>query len=294
MSVHAPITDHGSGLRLLSCVAALDEHFGHEPHWWPVITDRPQFEVIVGAVLVQQTRWETVEAAVARLRDAGLMAPAAMAACETSALAALIRPCAFHMQKAPGLQAICRALLVHYAGDAAQLLAGERAVVRGRLLMLPRIGRETADTIMLYGGGWPLFVVDAYARRLFARLDLVPGFDFLRASYDAVQALIEGELAAYLPWHTRGDGRSFSIHRMANTHGDATFFYAQLHALIVEACVHHCLARKPRCDRPGQARMFVDPLKCAAHCVNCSGCPLRHDCAAYRRGMAGLREAASA
>lgn len=286
MSVNIPIADHGLGSRLLSCVAALDEHFGHEPHWWPVITEHPQFEVMVGAVLVQQTRWETVEAAVARLRDAGLMAPVAMAECETGALAELIRPCAFHMQKAPGLQAICRELLVHYAGEPAQLLAGERAVVRRRLLMLPRIGRETADTIMLYGGGWPLFVVDAYARRLFARLDLAPGFDFLRASYDAVQALIEGALAAHLLRYAAGGARTFLIHRMANTHGDATFFYAQLHALVVEACVHHCLARKPRCDRPGHARMFVDPLKCATHCVDCSGCPLRRDCAAYRRGTA--------
>jgi hypothetical protein len=70
------VTDYRAlGERLLACFAALDEHFGHEPHWWPVITDDPPFEVLVGAVLVQQTRWETVETAIIRLRDAGLMSP---------------------------------------------------------------------------------------------------------------------------------------------------------------------------------------------------------------------------
>src|SRR6266508_3681604 len=103
--------------RLLALYDALYAHFGHEPHWWPIVSDTPQVEIIVGAVLVQQTRWETVEAAVVRLRDAGLLAPAALAAADTAALAALIRPCAFHSQKAPGLQAICRYLVERYAGD---------------------------------------------------------------------------------------------------------------------------------------------------------------------------------
>jgi len=76
------VTDYRAlGERLLACFAALDEHFGHEPHWWPVITDDPPFEVLVGAVLVQQTRWETVETAIIRLRDAGLIV--AKAACDS-------------------------------------------------------------------------------------------------------------------------------------------------------------------------------------------------------------------
>jgi len=102
---------------ILALYDALAAHFAHEPHWWPIISDTPQFEILLGAVLVQQTRWETVEAAVVRLRDAGLLSPAALAAADTAALAALIRPCAFHMQKAPGLQAICRYLVERYAGS---------------------------------------------------------------------------------------------------------------------------------------------------------------------------------
>src|SRR3954451_856480 len=103
--------------RLLALYDALFAHFAHEPHWWPIISDTPQLEILIGAVLVQQTRWETVEAAVVRLRDAGLLMPAALAAADTTQLAALIRPCAFHAQKAPGLQAICRHIVERHGGD---------------------------------------------------------------------------------------------------------------------------------------------------------------------------------
>jgi endonuclease-3 related protein len=268
--------------RLLALYAALDAHFPHEPHWWPIVGDTPHFEILIGAVLVQQTRWETVEAAVLRLRDAGLLDPSSMAAADTAALAALIRPCAFQSQKAPGLQAICRHLIERYDGDMAALLAQERAPLRAELLALPRIGRETADTIMLFGGGHPLFIVDAYARRLLARLDLAPGFDFLRAPYDAMQALVESALADSVS-DLRLEIRDCLL-PISNLQSQATFFYRTFHALIVEECIHHCLASAPRQDRPGARRVFVDPRKCAAHCLVCQGCPLRAMCATYLRG----------
>ncbi len=267
--------------RLLALYDALSAHFGHEPHWWPIVSDTPQFEILIGAVLVQQTRWETVEAAVRRLREAGLLDPAALAAADPAALAALLRPCAFHTQKAPGLQAICHYLVERYAGDMAALLAQARAPLRAELLALPRIGRETADAIMLFAGGHPVFIVDAYARRLFGRLDLAPGFDFARAPYDAVQALIEGaltdpivdcrlQIAEYAP-------------PIYNLQSPICNFCRNFHALIVEECIHHCLATNMRQDRPGARRVFVDPRKCAAHCLACQGCPLRGMCATYRR-----------
>ena len=250
--------------RLLALYDALYAHFGHEPHWWPIISDTPQFEIIVGAVLVQQTRWETVEAAVVRLRDAGLLAPAALAEADTAALAALIRPCAFHDQKAPGIRAIARHILDRHGGDVAALL---------------RIGRETADTIMLYGGDHPVFIVDAYTRRLFARLDLAPGFDFTRARYDDVQALVEGALQndeRRTPNNEEISNSAFSVQPSA-----LRDLLWDLHAMIIEECVHHCLATNPRQDRPGARRSFVDPRKCAAHCIVCQGCPLRDMCAFY-------------
>lgn len=267
--------------RLLALYDALFAHFGHEPHWWPIVSDTPQFEILVGAVLVQQTRWETVEAAVVRLRDAGLLDPAALAAADTAALAALIRPCAFHSQKAPGLQAICRYLIERYAGDMTAMLSQARAPLRAELLALPRIGRETADAIMLYGSGHPVFIVDAYARRLLARLDLAPGFDFARARYDDVQALIETALG-----DTIADCRlplADFVLPIPHPRLPITNFYRNFHALIVEECIHHCLATRPRQDQPGARRVFVDPRKCAVHCLDCQGCPLRGMCAEYER-----------
>lgn len=265
--------------RILELYNSLHEHFGHEPHWWPLYSETPQFEIIVGAVLVQQTRWEAVEAAVTRLGDAGLLSPAALVAADTAELAALIRPCAFHIQKAPGLQAICAYLLARYDGDLAVLFAQERATLRAELLALPRIGPETADAIMLYAGGHPTFIVDAYARRLFARLNLAPGFDFLRARYDEVQWLIEDAVPGMDCELAIAD---FAL-PPAISEEQATLcnFYRNFHALITEECIHHCLANRTLCDLPGAHRPFLDPRKCAAHCRNCQGCPLRAMCAFY-------------
>lgn len=271
--------------RLLGLYAALYDHFGHEPHWWPIFSDTPQFEVLVGAVLVQQTRWEAVEAAVVRLRDAGLLSPAGLAGLETPRLAELIRPCAYYNQKAPGLQAICAYLLERYGGDMAPMLAQGRAALRAELLALPRIGPETADAIMLYAGGHPVFVVDAYTRRLFGRLGIAPGFDFAGARYEAVQRLVEQALGACgcgagCPPNTCPTLLE-AIGRFAHLDGSPRHLLWDLHALITEICIHHCLATRPRQDQPGARRTFLDPRKCAAHCRACAGCPLREGCALY-------------
>ncbi len=267
------------GIRVLELYGALHDHFGYEPHWWPIFSNTPVFEVIVGAVLVQQTRWESVEAAIQRLMARGWLDPEAMAAADTIELGLLIRPCAFHTQKAPGLQAICCYLLQHYHGEPQLLLEKERLVLRNELLALPRIGRETADTIMLYGGRHPAFIVDAYARRLFSRLDLAPGFDFMRAPYDEVQALIEGALTD----NQQLAATELSVISVRWPHLDGTLrhFMWDFHALITEECIHHCLASKLRQDQPGARRTFVDPRKCALHCLDCHGCPLRAMCATY-------------
>ena len=289
---------------------ALDAHFAHEPHWWPIFTANRQFEVMVGAVLVQQTRWEAVEAAVQRLIAHDWLSPAALAAADTAELAALIRPCAFHSQKATGLQAIARYLLERYDGETTPLFAKERAELRAELLALPRIGRETADTMMLYAGEHPLFIADAYARRLFHRVGVLPSFDFLRAPYDAVQAVVEAglgtgswELGAAKQELTNSltneprtnigeqqlNGLYFVSLAPSSQSLAPTLFYRNFHALITEACIHHCLT-KPRCDLPGAHRRFVDPRKCAEHCRECSGCPLRGMCAAYQEQRTENRE----
>lgn len=264
---HAGLNDTMVAERILTLYGVLAQHLPYEPHWWPIFSADQPFEVVVGAVLVQQTRWEAVEAAVLRLIGRGWLAPAALASADTGELAALIRPCAFPTQKAPGLQAIARHLLVHHQGDAAALLRQGRADARRELLALPRVGRETADTIMLYAGQHPLFIVDAYARRLFDRLGVFPELDVLHMPYDALQDAVELPFASWAG-------------PIADAPTPHAFFW-RLHALIDEACIHHCLTA-PRCDLPGARRSFAEQRKCAEHCVGCAGCPLRGLCRAYR------------
>lgn len=286
LTPHASSFEPNASARILELYTALGSHYGHEPHWWPIISDTPVFEILVGAVLVQQTRWETVEAAIGRLLGAGLLSPQAMASADTASLAQLIRPCAFHNQKAPGLQVICRYLLERYDGDIPAMLGQSRPELRAELLALPRFGRETADTVMLYAGGHPIFIVDAYARRLFARLGLLPELDVLRAPYDTIQAFVEqailGDTSADLRPHVANlaPAPTLGMERSA-----ANLFFWELHALINEECIHHCLASNPRCDTVGARRRFVDPRKCAEHCRSCDGCPLRPICPAYQQGL---------
>jgi endonuclease-3 related protein len=262
-------------VHLTTIYAHLRAHFGplHGPEavrpWWPIISGDPPFEMLVGAVLVQQTRWETVEAAVARLLGAGLLSPAPLAACDPAELAQLIRPAAFHTQKAPGLIAIAGHIDATYGGSTTALLQGPTAELRAELLGLPRIGRETCDVIMLYGGAHPLFVIDEYTRRLFERVqpDLASPAPALpwRQPYDTVRLLVEAELAFATP---------------------PAAFYADYHAQINEACVRYCLAR-PRCDGPPARRVYSSQAGRPNYHERSDGCPLRPVCAFYKRQATG-------
>jgi endonuclease-3 related protein len=279
--MHHPHNDPTIRARLLTLYQDLAAHFAHEPHWWPIITDDPPFEAVVGMVLVQQTRWQTVEAAIRRLIERDMMSPAGIAAADSVELAMLVRPCAFHMQKAPGLQAIARHVLERYGGSTAAMLQQERTPLRAELLALPRIGRETADTIMLYGGGHPAFIVDAYARRLLARFGLGTELDLMRAPYDAVQALVERALEAGPLPHVPEERQI--LPEFITLRSPMTAFHWSFHALIVEACIHHCLATRLRCTLPGLRPAFVDHRKCAEHCLECGGCPVAYICVEHTR-----------
>jgi endonuclease III related protein len=243
--------------------------------WWPIFGPDPPFEMLVGAVLVQQTRWETVEAAVVRLLGAGLLSPPAMAAAAPAPLAALIRPAAFHSQKAPGLIAIAAHISARYAGSTAAMLAQPTPALRAELLALPRIGRETCDVAMLYGGGHPVFVVDEYTRRLFERVD--PNVErraqnversrpsLWRTPYETVRQTIEAELSGLHP-------SSFILHP----------FYADFHAQINEVCVRYCLSR-PRCDGPPARRVYSRQEGREHYHGRDDGCPLRAVCRYYKQ-----------
>ncbi|MCM2265511.1 MAG: endonuclease III domain-containing protein, partial [Desulfuromonadales bacterium] len=135
-----------AGFDFHSVFRQLEARFGRQ-QWWPAETP---FEVIVGAILTQNTAWTNVERAIANLRNADVLAPAAICSLPLADLEALIRPAGFFRQKAGRLRHITKVLVGDYGGSVAQLCAGPLETTRLRLLTLPGIGPETADSILLY------------------------------------------------------------------------------------------------------------------------------------------------
>jgi endonuclease-3 related protein len=151
-------------------------------HWWP--GDSP-FEVMVGAILTQSTAWQNVEKAITNLKNAGLMSPASIRNVFAVELAELIFPTGYYQAKARKLQAFVRWLGEVCGDDLNRLFAINTDMLRQQLLGVYGIGPETADSILLYAGNKPVFVIDAYTRRIFSRLGLAPEKD----SYNDLQKL---------------------------------------------------------------------------------------------------------
>lgn len=141
-------------------------HFGPRG-WWPAKTP---FEVAVGAILVQSVSWENASRAIANLEAAGYLNPHRLDAASEDEIASLIVSSLYYRQKAKKLKAFVRRLVEDAGGDIGRFLSGPTDEVRRKLLAIYGIGEETADSILLYAGGHPVFVVDAYTRRIFSRL----------------------------------------------------------------------------------------------------------------------------
>lgn len=139
--------------------------FGHQG-WWPA--DSP-FEVCVGAILTQNTNWKNVERAIANLKRAGALNPFAMNDLPLQRLAVLIRPAGYYNIKACRLKAFIRVLVEEFGGELTRLFSKPLGKVRARLLQIHGVGPETADSMLLYAGGHPSFVIDAYTKRIFHR-----------------------------------------------------------------------------------------------------------------------------
>jgi endonuclease III related protein len=215
---------------------ALSERLG-PMRWWPAKTP---FEVILGAILTQNTAWRNVQLAVENLRREGLLTPRAVAQVSATRLAALIRPSGYFRQKSRKLKAFVRFLNERYDGSLRRMFAAPTAELRQQLLEVHGIGPETADSILLYAGGHPVFVVDAYTRRLLWRHGLAGE----HAGYDELQALFSR--------HLPRDRQLFN----------------EFHALLVEAGKHWCRRRAPRCaDCPLGAWLPAD----AAAVLSASG-----------------------
>jgi endonuclease-3 related protein len=156
-------------------------------HWWPA---SERFEVIAGAILTQSTAWTNVVKALTNLKAAGKLSPEGLRNLSEAELAGLIRPCGYYNVKARRLKACADWLGKRYSDDLDQLFNNDIKSVRTQLLNIYGIGEETADSIILYAGNKPVFVIDAYTRRIVDRLGLTPG----DKSYGGYQALFTSTL----------------------------------------------------------------------------------------------------
>jgi endonuclease-3 related protein len=190
----------------------------HGPqHWWP---GRTAFEVIVGAILTQNTSWTNVEIAIRNLRREKLLTPVAIEAVPFARLAKLIRSSGYFRQKAKKLKCFVRFLRSEYGGSLRKMFDTPTAVLREKLLFVHGIGPETADSILLYAGKHPVFVVDAYTRRLLERHQLATP----ALSYEELRQLFERNVSGGAP------------------------LYNEFHALIVRTGKEYCRTRNPRCS----------------------------------------------
>jgi endonuclease-3 related protein len=167
------------GARLMAIYRRLRDARGHAG-WWPGETP---FEVCLGAILTQNTSWSNVDKALAVLRTSGRLSYEALRTCRPARLAPMIRSSGYFNVKARRVAAFLEFLGREYGGRAEAMAAEAPAILRAKLLSVTGIGRETADSIALYAAGRPLFVVDAYTRRVFGRLGMLEGDE----PYDEVQ-----------------------------------------------------------------------------------------------------------
>ncbi|MFN4218595.1 MAG: endonuclease III domain-containing protein [Candidatus Bipolaricaulia bacterium] len=148
--------------------------------WWPA--DSP-FEVIIGAILTQSTNWQNVERAIGNLKQHNALTPERLSQLSEEKLAELILPAGYFRQKARKLKAFIEHLYSHHGGNVCTMLAQPTQRLRAELLSIWGIGPETADSILLYAAHRPVFVVDAYTKRIFSRLGLVSP----KISYEELQ-----------------------------------------------------------------------------------------------------------
>jgi endonuclease III related protein len=190
----------------------------HGPqHWWP---GRTRFEIIVGAILTQNTSWTNVERAIRNLRDARMLSPEALRRVRSTRLAQLLRPSGYFRQKTKTLKSFVNFLFGSYGGSLSHLFATPTTVLRDQLLELRGVGPETADSILLYAGKHPVFVVDAYTRRILER----HGHAHPKLAYHEIRKMFESALPA--------------DHQLFN----------EFHALIVHAGKNYCRPNNPRCS----------------------------------------------
>jgi endonuclease III related protein len=220
-------------------------------HWWPAETP---FEVIAGAILTQNTSWINVERALANLRNAGALSAEGIRNLALADLEKLVRPSGYFRQKAQRLKQFIGFLDAKYSGSIERMVAVPAEELRMQLLGLNGIGPETADSILLYAGLQPVFVVDAYTRRILERHQAVSP----TAKYEEIRQLVESALSqerAFSTTKDSEDGQTLSrppIHApsaMSTVEkSELTRVYNEMHGLFVQLGKHYCHKQMPKCN----------------------------------------------
>ena len=203
------------GRKLMDMFQLLLNRFGPQ-EWWPGET---ALEMMIGAVLTQNTNWKNVEKVLKHLKDRHLLSLNGIRSLSTHELAEKIRPAGYYNVKAKRLKNLIEFIVDRYDGDLDVLLREETGVLREGLLSVKGIGPETADSILLYAAGRPIFVIDTYTHRILSRHSMIDD----QASYDELQALFMDHLP------------------------DDPDLFNEFHALIVRTGKEYC-RKKPLCN----------------------------------------------
>src|SRR5216684_182637 len=232
---------------------ALLAHYGPQ-NWWPA---RSRFEVIVGAYLTQNTNWSNVEKALLNLRRARRLGVKGIREAPLDELETLVRPSGYFRQKARNLKTFIAFLDRQYSGSLSRMFAQPTSKLRSELLELNGVGPETADSILLYAGNHPVFVVDAYTRRILDRHSILPA----DADYEDIRKLFQRALTPIVdeeqqkPWEARPKlesgvrGAPHPPSPISTTPRTALAqVYNEMHGLIVGVGKEFCRKSQPQCD----------------------------------------------
>lgn len=206
---------HSTSQRLMEMFDLLLNHFGPQ-NWWPA---ENELEIMVGAVLTQNTNWKNVEKALGNLKEGNLLSLDALQSMPSTDLAERLRPAGYYNVKTTRLKNLINFIMGKYCGDISSLLKEETGELRDGLLSVKGIGPETADSIVLYAARRPVFIIDTYTHRILHRHDLVDD----QVTYHDLQELFMDNLT------------------------DDVELFNEFHALIVRTGKEYCRS-KPKCS----------------------------------------------
>jgi endonuclease III related protein len=222
-------------------------------HWWPGETP---FEVIVGTYLTQNTSWTNAERALENLRVAGVLRVGHIRKIKLSRLQRLIRCSGYFRQKAVRIKTFVAFLDREYGGSLEEMFSQPTSKIREQLLSLNGVGPETADSILLYAGNHPVFVVDAYTKRVLDRHKILPA----TADYEEIRQLFERALQAVAnkQEHAPSSVRPLPSRLASTAHPPSAMstakrtplvqVYNEMHGLLVGVGKHFCGKSQPKCD----------------------------------------------